>query len=77
VDARAYQPPPGTGFSATTANPLQINGAGIGQTTLSDRAWRSLGFEIIGTVPEAFRHPRSVANQGLSCPLMAAMILWP
>jgi GNAT superfamily N-acetyltransferase len=22
------------------------------------RLWRSLGFEIIGTVPEAFRHPR-------------------
>jgi PKD repeat protein len=36
-----YQPPPGTGFSATTANPLQINGAGIGQTTLSDLRGRS------------------------------------
>jgi GNAT superfamily N-acetyltransferase len=22
------------------------------------RLWRSLGFEVIGTVPEAFRHPR-------------------
>ena len=31
-----FEPPPGTGFSATTMNPLQIIGAGIGQTTLSD-----------------------------------------
>ncbi len=26
-------------------------------TTRAVTLWRSLGFEIIGTVPEAFRHP--------------------
>jgi ribosomal protein S18 acetylase RimI-like enzyme len=26
--------------------------------TAAVRLWQSVGFEIVGTVPEAFRHPR-------------------
>lgn len=36
-----YEPPSGQGFTATTSSPLQIIGAGIGQTTLSDPGGQS------------------------------------
>jgi L-amino acid N-acyltransferase YncA len=35
---------------------MQFN-AVVESNTRAVRLWRSLGFEIIGTVPEAFRHP--------------------
>jgi L-amino acid N-acyltransferase YncA len=37
---------------------MQFN-AVVSTNTRAVRLWRSLGFEIIGTVPEAFRHPRA------------------
>jgi GNAT superfamily N-acetyltransferase len=40
-----------TGFHA-----MQFN-AVVETNTRAVALWRSLGFEIIGTVPEAFRHP--------------------
>jgi L-amino acid N-acyltransferase YncA len=35
---------------------MQFN-AVVATNTVAVRLWRSLGFEIVGTVPEAFRHP--------------------
>lgn len=40
------------GFAA-----MQFN-AVVSTNTRALTLWRSLGFEIVGTVPEAFRHPR-------------------
>ena len=36
---------------------MQFN-AVVETNTVAVRLWRSLGFEVIGTVPEAFDHPR-------------------
>jgi ribosomal protein S18 acetylase RimI-like enzyme len=36
---------------------MQFN-AVVESNTNAVRLWRSLGFEILTTVPEAFRHPR-------------------
>ncbi|WP_246241806.1 GNAT family N-acetyltransferase [Flexivirga aerilata] len=36
---------------------IQFN-AVVESNTAAVRLWKSLGFEVIGTVPEAFRHPR-------------------
>jgi GNAT superfamily N-acetyltransferase len=36
---------------------IQFN-AVVETNTAAVRLWQSVGFEIVGTVPEAFRHPR-------------------
>ncbi|MBO0870504.1 MAG: GNAT family N-acetyltransferase [Micromonosporaceae bacterium] len=36
---------------------MQFN-AVVGTNTRAIRLWKSLGFEIVGTIPEAFRHAR-------------------
>jgi hypothetical protein len=36
---------------------VQFN-AVVESNTAAVRLWKALGFEVIGTVPEAFRHPR-------------------
>jgi ribosomal protein S18 acetylase RimI-like enzyme len=36
---------------------MQFN-AVVESNTAAVRLWRSLGFEVVGTVPDGFRHPQ-------------------
>jgi PKD domain len=56
-----YQPSSaGSGFSATTQYPLQVTGAGVGQTTLTDSATQAV-IQVVGT-----SGPNTVSVSGLT-----------
>ena len=44
------------GHARAASAPIQFN-AVVETNTAAVTLWRSLGFEVVGTVPEAFEHP--------------------